>query len=70
MRSVTRSPAAAVAGGVAPSARRIITPVKSASVGLVLLDVLGSAGYPIGLLKELGELVRLHLLKAHQDELR
>ena len=35
-----------------------------------LLDALGNAGYPIGLLKELGEFVRLHLLEAHEDELR
>ena len=28
--------------------------------------MLGSAGYPIGVLKELGEFVRLHLLEAHE----
>ena len=31
--SVTRVPSVGVAGGVAPGVRRIITPVKSASVG-------------------------------------
>ena len=35
-----------------------------------LLDVLGNAGYPIGLLKDVGELVRLHLMEAHEDEMR
>src|SRR6185312_17049135 len=35
MRSMTRVPLVAVAGAVAPAERRIITPVKSASAGLV-----------------------------------
>src|SRR6185436_2587579 len=35
MRSLTRVPLVAVASAVAPVERRIITPVKSASVGLV-----------------------------------
>ncbi len=36
--STTKVPEVAVAGGVLPTARRIITPVKSASPGLVQLN--------------------------------
>jgi hypothetical protein len=35
----------------------------------VLLDVLWCPGYSVGLLKKLGELVRLHVCEAHEDEL-
>ena len=41
--SVTRVPAVGDAGGVAPVARRIVTPVKSASVGLTQLRVTDEA---------------------------
>ena len=34
-----------------------------------LLNVPWYPGYSIGLLKKLGELIRLHLCEAHEDEL-
>jgi len=44
-------------------------PRLSAAQTSGLLDAPACPGYPVGLLKELGELVRLHLCEAHKDEL-